>query len=236
MDQKVRVSAIRKAENKRRWESNQGNNHVQQPLPKRQNVARAYIAGLGEKKAYAGNFPSCNKCKLYHVGPCTMKCSNCKRVGHMTGDCRTPILVTTQRAPVANQKLGIENLGEEHMHWEDEKPTKTLMSLRGQTINLNCDDYGHESNEDDNNNNNNKNDNKHKRKPSGGIGNKKAKCWKYFIPKMEQPDGPDGPLIKMEHCKFCPQVYRANSVKNGTKNMNLHYPKCDNNPMNEESL
>ncbi|GJZ60749.1 putative reverse transcriptase domain-containing protein [Tanacetum coccineum] len=27
-------------------------------------------------------------------------------------------------------KLGMEKLGEEHMHWEEEKPTKTLMSLQ----------------------------------------------------------------------------------------------------------
>ncbi|GKA07892.1 putative reverse transcriptase domain-containing protein [Tanacetum coccineum] len=48
-----------------------GNNHVQQLPPKRQNLARAYIAGPREKKAYAGNFPYRNKCKLHHVGPCT---------------------------------------------------------------------------------------------------------------------------------------------------------------------
>ncbi|GJZ66467.1 hypothetical protein Tco_0623163 [Tanacetum coccineum] len=51
MDQKVRASASRQVEDKRRWESNQGNNHVQQPPPKRQNMARAYTAGYGEKKA-----------------------------------------------------------------------------------------------------------------------------------------------------------------------------------------
>ncbi|GJY78311.1 zinc finger BED domain-containing protein RICESLEEPER 2, partial [Tanacetum coccineum] len=101
----------------------------------------------------------------------------------------------------------------------------------GQTINLNSDDYGHESNEDDNK----KNAKKRKRKPGGGIGNETAEYWTYFDPKMEQPDGPDGPWIKMAHCKFCPQVYRADSVKNGTKNMNLHYPKWDFNPMNMET-
>ncbi|GJQ95337.1 hypothetical protein Tco_0872659 [Tanacetum coccineum] len=50
-----------------------------------------------------------------------------------------------------------------------------------QTINLKSDDFGHESNEDDNNkkkNDNKKNANKRKRKPSEGIGNKKAECWK----------------------------------------------------------
>ncbi|GJY66250.1 zinc finger BED domain-containing protein RICESLEEPER 2 [Tanacetum coccineum] len=59
-----------------------------------------------------------------------------------------------------------------------------------------------ETNKDDNNNKKNKNKNngnKHKRKPSGGIGNEKADCWKYFDPKMERPDGPNGPLVKMAH-------------------------------------
>ncbi|GJS53702.1 reverse transcriptase domain-containing protein [Tanacetum coccineum] len=104
MEQKVRASAARQAKNKRRWDSNQRDNHVQQPPSKRQNVVRAYTAGLGEKKVYAGNLPMCNKCKLYHTGPCTVKCGNCKRVGHMTKACRTPAAATNQRSPVANQK------------------------------------------------------------------------------------------------------------------------------------
>ncbi|GJR63610.1 zinc finger BED domain-containing protein RICESLEEPER 2 [Tanacetum coccineum] len=59
-----------------------------------------------------------------------------------------------------------------------------------------------ETNEDDENNkkNENKNNgNKRKRKPSGGIGNEKADYWKYFDPKMERPDRPNGPLVKMAH-------------------------------------
>ncbi|GJT30622.1 hypothetical protein Tco_0910897 [Tanacetum coccineum] len=107
MDQKVRASASRQVEDKRRWESNQGNNHVQQPPPKRQNMARAYTAGYGEKKAYVGNLPYCNKCKLHHARPCTVKCGNCKRVDHMTKDCRTPVPAITQRALVANQKAAV---------------------------------------------------------------------------------------------------------------------------------
>ncbi|GJS62901.1 putative reverse transcriptase domain-containing protein [Tanacetum coccineum] len=61
-------------QNKRRWDSNQRDNHVQQPPSKRQNVVRAYTAGLGEKKVYAGNLPM------------------------------TPAAATNQRSPVANQK------------------------------------------------------------------------------------------------------------------------------------
>nr|GEV90070.1 putative reverse transcriptase domain-containing protein [Tanacetum cinerariifolium] len=68
MDQKVRANAARQAENKRRWEINQGSNNVKQPSPKRT-----------------------------------------KTVGI---------------------KLRMEKLEEEHMHWEEEKPTSTLTSLR----------------------------------------------------------------------------------------------------------
>nr|GEZ09408.1 hypothetical protein [Tanacetum cinerariifolium] len=30
----------------------------------------------GNKKEYAGTLPNCNKCKLHHAGPCTVKCGN----------------------------------------------------------------------------------------------------------------------------------------------------------------
>ncbi|GJU19679.1 reverse transcriptase domain-containing protein [Tanacetum coccineum] len=70
-------------------------------------VAWAYTIGANENKAYAGNLPYCNKCKLHHVGPCTMKCSNCKRVGHMTRDCKASVAAMNQRAHVANPKATI---------------------------------------------------------------------------------------------------------------------------------
>ncbi|GKC01961.1 hypothetical protein Tco_0993571, partial [Tanacetum coccineum] len=82
MDQKVRAYAARQADNKRRIDNNLGDNHAQQPPYKRQNVARAYTVGPSEKKEYAGTLPLCNKCKLHHNGPCTVKRMNCKRVGH----------------------------------------------------------------------------------------------------------------------------------------------------------
>ncbi|GJU07409.1 reverse transcriptase domain-containing protein [Tanacetum coccineum] len=104
MDQKVRVYAARQADNKRRMENNLRDNHVQQPTFKRQNVARAYTVGLGEKSGYAGKLPLCNKCKLYHNRPSTVKCANCKKFGHITRDCRSPTIVADQRAPVANQR------------------------------------------------------------------------------------------------------------------------------------
>ncbi|GJS92405.1 putative reverse transcriptase domain-containing protein [Tanacetum coccineum] len=69
-----------------------------------QNVARAYTAGNNERRGYAGPLPYCNKCRLHHEGLCTMRCGNCKKVGHQTRDCRAAIAPNTQRAPVGNQQ------------------------------------------------------------------------------------------------------------------------------------
>ncbi|GKE33276.1 putative reverse transcriptase domain-containing protein [Tanacetum coccineum] len=54
-----------------------------------QNVARAYMAGNNEKNGYEGTLLFCNKCKLHHEGPCTAKCHNCKRIGHLARDCKS---------------------------------------------------------------------------------------------------------------------------------------------------
>ncbi|GJR76010.1 putative reverse transcriptase domain-containing protein [Tanacetum coccineum] len=104
--QTVRQEAklTRNANNKIKWENNSRDNRVQQPPYKMQNVVRAFTAGTNEKKAYAGNLPYCNKCRLHYVGPCTVRCNNCKRVGHMAKNCRTFVPATTRRALVANQK------------------------------------------------------------------------------------------------------------------------------------
>ncbi|GJX60991.1 putative reverse transcriptase domain-containing protein [Tanacetum coccineum] len=70
------------------------------------NVARAYTAGNNEKIGYVGPFPYCSKCKLHHEGPCTVKCGKCNKVWHMARDCKNAVAVlTTQRAPVVNQRV-----------------------------------------------------------------------------------------------------------------------------------
>ncbi|GJS06807.1 putative reverse transcriptase domain-containing protein [Tanacetum coccineum] len=75
------------ANNKRKFENQPKDNRVaQQPPFKKSDVARAYTIEDNGKKAYAGNLPYYNMCKLHHVGPCTVKCSKCKRAGHMTRD------------------------------------------------------------------------------------------------------------------------------------------------------
>ncbi|GJW30506.1 putative reverse transcriptase domain-containing protein [Tanacetum coccineum] len=44
-----------------------------------------------------------DKVERFVGGPCTMRCGNCKRVGHITRDCTTIVTPNTQRAPVRNQ-------------------------------------------------------------------------------------------------------------------------------------
>ncbi|GJR02868.1 hypothetical protein Tco_0525852 [Tanacetum coccineum] len=64
------------------------NNHQQQSH-KRQNVARAYTAGPGEKRVYTRDLPLCTKCNYHHTGQCAPKCGKCKRYRHATTDCRS---------------------------------------------------------------------------------------------------------------------------------------------------
>ncbi|GKB44420.1 putative reverse transcriptase domain-containing protein, partial [Tanacetum coccineum] len=60
MDQKLRTYAERQSDNKRRANDSSRNNHghPQQPF-KRQNVAKAYNIGTGERKPYGGSLPKC---------------------------------------------------------------------------------------------------------------------------------------------------------------------------------
>nr|GEZ73983.1 hypothetical protein [Tanacetum cinerariifolium] len=93
MDQKLRTYLERQTESKRKCD----NNNQAQQIPKRQNVAQAYAIGTGERKEYAGTLLLCNKCKFHHNGPCTTKCANCKKVGHLTRDCWNPTATSKQK-------------------------------------------------------------------------------------------------------------------------------------------
>ncbi|GJT05792.1 putative reverse transcriptase domain-containing protein [Tanacetum coccineum] len=111
MDQKLKGYAVRNAENKRRLNNNYGNNHGQQPPHKRQNtggqnVARAYMAGNNNKREYEGTLPFCNKCKLHHVGPCTIRCGKCNKIGHLTRNCKVTNSTTSTQRGQMNQNRG----------------------------------------------------------------------------------------------------------------------------------
>ncbi|GKF95356.1 putative reverse transcriptase domain-containing protein, partial [Tanacetum coccineum] len=75
------------AERKRKNDDLSKNNQNQQN--KRQNTGQAYTAGNSGRKSYTGSKPLCSKCNYNHEGPCPPRCNNCKRVGHLTQDCRS---------------------------------------------------------------------------------------------------------------------------------------------------
>nr|GEX67898.1 reverse transcriptase domain-containing protein [Tanacetum cinerariifolium] len=69
--------------------NDQMNQQNQQPFKRNNNVAWAYAAGSGEKKPYRGTKPLCPRCNFHHDGPCSPKCTNRKRTGHIARDCRS---------------------------------------------------------------------------------------------------------------------------------------------------
>nr|GEU32798.1 hypothetical protein [Tanacetum cinerariifolium] len=101
MDQKFKGHAVKNAESKRRLEVNQRDN----------------------RGGYTGPLPYRNKYKLHHEGPCTVKCGKCNKVGHMARDCKNAVVVlTTQRAPVVNQRVPICFKCERQGHYKNECP------------------------------------------------------------------------------------------------------------------
>ncbi|GKA68530.1 putative reverse transcriptase domain-containing protein [Tanacetum coccineum] len=90
MDQKLKGYAIKKDENKRRFDNNSRDNHGQQQKPfKRQNVngqnmAKAYTVGNNvERRGYAGAFPYCNKYRMCHTPPRRKR----EAQGHYRSEC-----------------------------------------------------------------------------------------------------------------------------------------------------
>ncbi|GKC39958.1 hypothetical protein Tco_1052342 [Tanacetum coccineum] len=68
---------------------------------RRQETFRAYAVTPTENNGYTGNHPLCKKCTLHHIGPCTIKCNTCNKVGHLTKNYRNKGQATrSNRLPV----------------------------------------------------------------------------------------------------------------------------------------
>nr|GEZ06207.1 reverse transcriptase domain-containing protein [Tanacetum cinerariifolium] len=70
-------------QNNRNHNNNNCNHNHHQQQNGRQETSRTYAATDG----YTGNNPLCERCTMYHIGPCTIKCQNCNGVGHLTKNC-----------------------------------------------------------------------------------------------------------------------------------------------------
>nr|GEX34895.1 hypothetical protein [Tanacetum cinerariifolium] len=83
MDQKLHTYADMQSNNKRKANESFRNNHGhQQQTPKRQNIARVYNMGTGERKPYSGNLPKKNGANHKGHG-----CFECGATGHFKRDC-----------------------------------------------------------------------------------------------------------------------------------------------------
>nr|GEU81506.1 reverse transcriptase domain-containing protein [Tanacetum cinerariifolium] len=88
MDKKMLTHVEHQDNQKRKLDDTSRNNqHQQQPF-KRNNVARAYTAWPGDKKPYGGTKPLYSKFNYHHDGLCTLKCTNCRKIGHWARDCK----------------------------------------------------------------------------------------------------------------------------------------------------
>ncbi|PWA61972.1 reverse transcriptase domain-containing protein [Artemisia annua] len=94
----------------------------------RPEVTRVYVARPTGKDGYAGRQPLCNQCKLHHIGPCFAKCGKCRKIGHLTQDCRTPETRTYPGIMINNQHGGVG-------HYQGQCPYKLVESVYGKHMN-----------------------------------------------------------------------------------------------------
>ncbi|GKA85243.1 putative reverse transcriptase domain-containing protein, partial [Tanacetum coccineum] len=95
MDQKLRTYAERQTDNKRKANDSSRNNHGHQKQPfKRQNVAKVYNMGSGEKKPYGGSLPKGSGKLMFRYAqrhnravPKGNSCFECGAPGHFKRDC-----------------------------------------------------------------------------------------------------------------------------------------------------
>ncbi|GKA15056.1 reverse transcriptase domain-containing protein, partial [Tanacetum coccineum] len=66
------------------YNNNNRNNDYHQQQNRKQETFRMYAAA----NRYSGNRPLCERCTLHHIGPYTVKCRTCNRVGYLTKNCK----------------------------------------------------------------------------------------------------------------------------------------------------
>ncbi|GJU19091.1 putative reverse transcriptase domain-containing protein [Tanacetum coccineum] len=108
MEQKMQAKHERAMEgNKRKWEnfqsgnSSRGNykdNFRHQQNNQKQGNARAMTTAPNESNVHTGPLPLCNRCFVYHIGPCTIQCHKCGKVGHKSRYCKEKNVATGANA------------------------------------------------------------------------------------------------------------------------------------------
>ncbi|GJW30326.1 reverse transcriptase domain-containing protein [Tanacetum coccineum] len=84
------------------YNNNNRNNDHHQQQNRKQETFRTYTATNG----YTGNRPLCERCTLHHIGPCTVKCRTCNKIGHLTKNCRNKRSTTRNNLSVTCNACG----------------------------------------------------------------------------------------------------------------------------------
>ncbi|GJX22126.1 hypothetical protein Tco_0226571 [Tanacetum coccineum] len=90
-DYKQKFDDIRTFNNNNNYRNTNTNNRYNNHQPqqnRRQETFRSDVVTPTENNGYTGNYPLCKKCTLHHIGPCTLKCNTCNKVGHLTKNYR----------------------------------------------------------------------------------------------------------------------------------------------------
>ncbi|GJU35817.1 hypothetical protein Tco_1184171 [Tanacetum coccineum] len=103
---------------------------AQQPF-KRQNVAKVYNMGTGERKPYGGSLPKYTNCHLHHNGQCTQKCHKCNKVGHFAQAIgKSNYFGRISMEEMGCTKLGFKSVGNSEKR--EEMHRETLMPMSSQ--------------------------------------------------------------------------------------------------------
>ncbi|GKE46638.1 reverse transcriptase domain-containing protein [Tanacetum coccineum] len=101
MDQIIRHDSVQETNNRKRkledkgniinnnnYQDNYNNNNRNNDYHPQQNRRQETFRNNAATNGYTGNRPLCERCTLHHIGPCTVKCQTCNRIGHLTRNCR----------------------------------------------------------------------------------------------------------------------------------------------------
>ncbi|GKD52620.1 reverse transcriptase domain-containing protein [Tanacetum coccineum] len=112
MEQKSQARDERILEGKKRkWESFQSGNSSGKSNHKdnsrqtsqnnqKQGNARAMTTAPTDGKVSSGSLPVCERCFTLHVGPCTIKCHKCGKVGHKARYCKEKSVTGANAQPI----------------------------------------------------------------------------------------------------------------------------------------
>ncbi|GJT66115.1 reverse transcriptase domain-containing protein [Tanacetum coccineum] len=83
--------------NNNNYQNNYNNNNRNDDYHRQQNRRQETFKIYTATNGYTGNRPLCERCTLHHIGPCTVKCRTCNKIGHLTKNCRRPATGNNQQ-------------------------------------------------------------------------------------------------------------------------------------------